>query len=182
MKTISRSALKALVKEASQAAYAAASLFGEHFRFEQGFADSRRQALFAKNGYLNYYLDFIPISEMVMGKTLKNKGTLREVRPTAIERMLRQSFVGGKAWARGDEQVLTQDFFRPIAAFLARHADRLDTFAGIYQNPNTMTQVFGIYVKLKDVAPEDQLCWEITIDDVDLVKPQTRSGIHSLFK
>lgn len=180
MKTISRSAIKAITKEANHAAYTAANLFGEHFRFEQGFADSKQQALFARNGYLNYNLDFIPLSEMLFGKTLRNKGAMREVRATSIASMLRQSFVGGKAWAHGDVVVHTKDFMQPILAFITKHAESLETFAGIYRNSATGTNVFGIYAKLKDVDVEDQLCWEITIDDIDLVMPQT--GINSLFK
>jgi hypothetical protein len=182
MKTISRAAIKAITKEANHAAYAAANQFGEHFRFEQGFADSKHTALFARSGYLNYNLDFIPLSEILEGKILKNKHRLHHVQPIRLDAMLRDSFVQGKAWARGDTVVTTRDYLRPILAVIAKYADSLDVFAGVYRNRNSMTDVFSIYVKLKDVEVEDQLCWEITIDDVDLVKPHTRSGIHSLFK
>lgn len=180
MKTISKNALKNITKEAHQAAFAAANLFGESYRFKQGYCDKSQESLFALNGYENYNLDFIPLSEMVVGKILKNKEPLKEVRATAIERMVKQSFVGGRAWAREEHQVLTKDFMKPIVEFLVKHADRFETYAGIYQNSYTMTNVFGIYAKLKDVAPEDQLCWEITIDDVDLVKPDSKP--RSLFK
>ncbi len=181
MKTISRTAIRNITKEAHQAAHAAAFQFGEHYRFKQGYADAKKESLFALNGYENYQLDFIPLSNMVVGKVLKNKEPLKEVRATSVERMLRQSFVGGRAWAHGDTVVLTKDFIKPVVEFITKWAERLDVFAGIYQNPKTMTNVFGIYVKLKDVEGEDQLCWELTFDDVDLVKPSSKPSLRSLF-
>jgi hypothetical protein len=181
MKTISRSAIKTITKEAHQAAHDAAHLFGEYYRFKQGYADPKQESLYALNGYENYQLDFVPLSNMVVGKVLKNKEPLKEIRATSVERLLRQSFVGNRAWTHGDTVVLTKDFIMPVIKFITRWAERIDVFAGIYQNPHTMTNVFGIYVKLRDVEGEDQLCWEITIDDVDLVKPSSKPSLRSLF-
>lgn len=185
-KTISRTCLKTIAKEAHQAAYAAVALFGDLHKFKLGFADAKRTCASTINGYYNYLSDFVPLSEMVVGKAIKNREPLRATRATAVERMVKQSFVGGKAWANGEVSVLTKDFMQPIAAFLNKWVDHLEVYAGIYENELTGTNVFGIYVKLKDAAGADHLTWEITIDDVDLVKPMTtemraKRALHSLF-
>lgn len=181
MKTLSRSAIKTITKEAHTAAYEATALFGVYHRFKQGYADPSQMSLYALNGYENYQLDFVPLSNMVVGKRLKNKEPLKAIRASAVERMLRQCFVGGKAWAHGEVVVHTKDFIQPVVGFITKYAERLEVYAGIYQNPETMTNVFGLYVRLMDVESEDQLCWEITIDDVDLVKPTSKPSLRSLF-
>ncbi|BAW18993.1 hypothetical protein [Ralstonia phage RP31] len=184
-KVLSRVTAKKICQEAQHVAYMASLLFKEHHKFELGYADAKKINPRTINGYQNYLADFVPLSDMVLGKALKNKEPLRAIRHTAVERMIRQSFVGGKAWANGDVQVTTKDFMRPILDFLAKWGERLETYAGIYENKFTGTNVFGIYVKLVGDDGFDHLSWEITIDDVDLVKPMAMSNgltLKTLFK
>lgn len=162
----SRKLLQEVSLQAHRAAYAAGSTFLEKHDFNQGRYGS---GLFIDHGYLNEEEDFIPIMKVVAGDRLRNRHILRQVSALSISRMMRQSFVGNQAWLTGDLIVSVKRFMEPIIKFLNTYHECLDVFAGIYENKFTHTNVFGIYITIKDeCAPDKRVCWEITIDDNDL--------------
>lgn len=181
MKTISRKAIQTIAQEAHRAAYRAGSLFGDYHRVQQGRLARKQEGHYTLNGYEDYKLDFVPLSTMYGAAHLKNKGRLKVTTVAGLRAMLRKSFVDGMAWGRNDQQVLTKDFLSPVLEFLEEYESNFEIFAGEYLDRDTHAKAFTVYAKLIGVEENDQLCWEITINDVDLVKPYTAS-LHNLFK
>lgn len=178
--TISRKAIKAISSEAHHVVYSTMEkLFGEHHAFRQGRCHRTvDQGLYILNGYM-VEDEFVPIVEMVVGERIRNKSRLPQIKPLSVNRLLRQTFAGSKAWVHEGFQVKTRHLLDPIANLIAKHADHLDVFAGVYENKVTNTNVFGLVVLLKGVEGADRLSWEVTIDDTDLDFPDT---IQSIFR
>lgn len=177
LKTITRKEVALISQEAHRAAYAAGSMFLEKHDFKQGRTDG---GLYITHGYLNAEEEMVPLTKLVVGAKLRNKQALQHVSARKVANLLCQSFVGNNMWTTADIDVSVKRFMEPINAFLIKHEEHLDVFAGIYENKLTSTNVFGIYIMLKDVEKDEQrLNWEITIDHHDLVAP---NSMHSVFR
>lgn len=169
-KTTSKKAISALINQAHRASYATFSeMFLEKHYFQQGRVGTTG-GLYITHGYKNDDDDIIPISTLVVGERLKNKQALRQVGALSIARLVRQSFLSNQAWLADDVQVPIKKFMEHVSRFLMDNEQHLDVFSDIYENKLTNTNVFGLYILLKD-APDDatRFAWQITIDDHDLV-------------
>lgn len=170
VKTLSRKAISAITTEAHKVVYSTFNtLFNERYTFKQARCTrSGEQGIYILNGHMNNLGDFIPVSDMVVGAKLYNKEALPHVNPLSVADLFKQSFASAKAYVTDDCYVETKQLMEPITKFLAKYAECLDVFAGVYQNKKTYSRVFGVVVLLKDVVGEQRLSWELTIDDVDL--------------
>lgn len=168
VKALNSKAIAEISNAAHRAAYAAGSMFLEKHEFNQGRSGD---GLFIVHGYMNPEEDLVPITKVVVGSKMRESSRLRHVGMASISSMLNQTFVGDQAWLAGDVQVSVKRFLEPVLQFIAKYAEHLDVFAGVYENKLTSTNVFGIYIMLKDVEDDaKRLCWEINIDDHDLTE------------
>lgn len=171
-KTISRKALQDIITQAHSLSYRSfGAMFLEKHWWKQG-RHGNDGGLYIEHGYETDDEVIVPISKLVVGAKLKEKHPLRQVGALSITRMVKQSFAGGQAWLADDVQVSTKLFIEHVARFLMDNEQHVEVFAGIYENKLTSTNVFGIYIMLKEEY-ERPFAWEITIDHHDLVQAMT---------
>lgn len=167
-KTISRKALQDIITQAHSLSYRSfGAMFLEKHWFKQGHYGNDG-GLYIEHGYETLDETIVPISKLVVGAKLKEKHPLRQAGVLSIPRLAKQSFVGGQAWLADDVQVTVKKFMEHVARFLMDNEQHVEVFAGIYENKLTNTNVFGVYIMLKEEY-EKPFAWEITIDDHDLV-------------
>lgn len=168
--TLSRKAFTTINTAMHQTVYKAfTSLFLSDYSCEQYRCHPGTDNGFgARYGFKSDPETFVPVCEIVVGAKIRNKHNLPQYSAQGVLRLLKQTFAGKKAWIGNNVYVETKDLVSPLAAFIAANADKLDVFAGVYQNKHTYSNVFGVVVLLKDCIGEQRLSLELTIDDIDL--------------
>lgn len=168
---ITKKAHSVINTEIHQTVYNAfVKLFQSDYHCEQShYVNGPDHGFSARYGYHVDCETFIPVCELVVGAKIRNKHNLMQYSAQGILRLLKQTFAGNKAWTGVNAFVETKLLVSPIAAFIAKHADKLEVFAGVYQNKHTYSNVFGVVVLLKDCVGDQRISLELTIDDIDLV-------------
>lgn len=165
-------------------AHAAVSLFGEHHKLREGknYIDPEplvKNGTTITHGVFGNYLDFVPLSAMLVGKKLNTncKGAMEKVGVDEIRQLMKKCSIAGKDWRIGNVRVSVKKFMEPILKYLVQHSDQVEAFAGIYQNKLTYTDVFGLVIMSKSGPTGEGMTWEITIDNIDLVEPLSVKGM-----
>ena len=164
-------------------AYKAAALFKEHHKLKDGKRYNDPEPIVSTgrpvvHGVIGSTLDFIPLSTLIVGGKLntKCKGTMKQMTVADIRKLLNTSFTASKDWRVGDTRVSVEKFMNPILEFLFSYRNQVEAYVSIYQDEDTSTDVFGLIIISKN-GGFDQLAWEISINDKDLVAPISLRGL-----